>query len=113
METIKIKTQEELNSILEKEKDRLVLLKFQTQWCWPCKMYGENIKNLPSEISDKLLLLEVDADEDDALDLVVSHDVRNVPVSIFYYDNKEVEKVSGLLTLDNLTKKIKKILKTL
>lgn len=73
------------------------ILKFYAEWCGPCKVVGQNLKNanLPIRIED----LDVEDNED----LVLGYRVRSVPTTILI-DNEgnEVKRWLGIFNVDEL-----------
>ena len=73
------------------------ILKFYAEWCGPCKVVGQNLKNanLPIRIED----LDVEDNED----LVLGYRVRSVPTTILI-DNEgnEVQRWLGIFNVDEL-----------
>ena len=105
----KIKSKEELNKILNENFNKIVLLKFQAVWCGPCKVYKNNIEQLPNEIWNNLVVAEADVDETELL--TSEYNVRNIPYTIFFKNSKEIERFAGLMTTDSLITKIKNMIK--
>lgn len=73
------------------------VLKFYAEWCGPCKVVGQNLKNanLPIRIED----LDVEDNEG----LVLGYRVRSVPTTILI-DNEgnEVKRWLGIFNVDEL-----------
>ncbi|CAG8829409.1 7226_t:CDS:2, partial [Racocetra persica] len=59
----------DLDTFLQKNHDKLVLVKFSTTWCPPCRVLQKNIQELMAELEKSaapkkdLLVLEVDAEK--------------------------------------------------
>ncbi|MFC7525113.1 thioredoxin domain-containing protein [Parapedobacter sp. GCM10030251] len=47
--------------------DKLVLVDFYADWCEPCKKMEPFLKKIASEMADKLILVRIDADENQQL----------------------------------------------
>lgn len=77
------------------------ILKFYAEWCGPCKVVGQNLKNanLPIPIT------EVDVEDND--DLVLQYGVRSVPVVILVDDNgNEIRRWVGIFNVNELKETI-------
>ena len=103
----KIKTEQELNDILDNAGKKVVLLKFSANWCGPCRVYGQNLENLSEKIWDKLIVAEVDVDE--ATDMSLKYNIRNIPNSLFFIDKNLKENNVGLLTIHEIEETVERI----
>lgn len=81
------------------------ILKFWANWCSPCKVQGELLKNfniVPVESID----IEKAANQD----LVIKYDIRNLPTLIVVDSSgKELKRFSGVTTLEKLEEEVKNI----
>lgn len=104
-EILKIKNVNELDKLIT--KNGRVVLKAGADWCGPCKVLENTLKNLDkNEITDTVIA-EFDVDEAD--DIVQRLGIRNIPVLFFYKDGEENDKVIGNVTANNIYAKIKKL----
>ena len=70
------------------------LLKFYAEWCGPCKMQSQIIKNA----GDKIKTPIENVDIDNNIMMTVEHQVRSVPTLVLLDDDgKEVKRKVGLL----------------
>ncbi len=94
--------QEILNS------NQLVILKFSSPGCGPCKKLSQNLsqalENLPALHP---LLLEIDITQN--LSLAQQYMIFSVPVLIFFKEGKELKRINGLTGRDELISELKKI----
>lgn len=77
------------------------ILKFYAEWCGPCKVVGQNLKNanLPIPIT------EVNVEDND--DLVLQYSVRSVPVVILVDGNgNEIRRWVGIFNVNELKETI-------
>lgn len=94
---------------LEKEKlSDLVskgvhLVDFYAPWCGPCKMMEGVLENIDSKIN----IIKVNIDEHDVL--AAENNVFSVPSLIFIKDGKEVKRLIGYTSEDELVKVINDI----
>ena len=76
---------------------QVVLLDFYAEWCGPCKAVAPLLPTLESEFGIKVVKVDVDQRQDDA----VSFGVRAVPTFVLLRDGAEVARQVGgnLVTL--------------
>ena len=72
------------------------ILKFSASWCQPCKMLAKNLETAQLSVPVE----EVDIDE--MTDMSVEYKIRGVPTLVMLEDGKEVKRVSGVKSVDEL-----------
>lgn len=77
-----------------------VIVDFYADWCGPCKMMG----NILEEAKD-LNVLKVNVD--DYPSIATKYGVMSIPTLIKFSNGKEVKKVIGLRTLDEIIQEFK------
>lgn len=89
----KITSEEEF----EKEiKEGNLIVDFSATWCGPCRMMEPVLK----ELSSKIKILKVDIDELEVLTRKLG--IMSVPTMIIYKDGKEVKKLVGYHSLEEM-----------
>ena len=79
-----------------------ILVDFYADWCGPCKMLGEVLENVDSDIE----CLKVNVDEHNAL--AQKYGVMSIPTVIVFDNNKEIKKNIGFMDEDELKEFIEK-----
>ena len=75
------------------------LLKFYAEWCQPCKMLSQVIKNA----GDKITVPVEDVDIDNNLMMSVDFKVRSVPTLVLVDDSgKEIKREVGMMNEQKL-----------
>lgn len=82
-----------------------VIVKFGADWCGPCRLLEKNIVNL-DETKFDVSFGEVNVDDDFADEITSSLGIRNIPVTIFFKDGKEIKRLVGLKTVQDLYNEI-------
>jgi len=67
--------------------DKFVLVDFYAPWCVPCKKMKPNLDELGEQMKDKLILLRIDADENQSLFSQLK--LKTLP-TILLYKNKNL-----------------------
>ena len=67
------------------------ILKFSATWCGPCRVLSSILKDVEG-------ITNVDIDHQK--DLAIKHNVRSVPTMIFLKDGEQVERTTGVITLN-------------
>ena len=84
--------------------DKPVLVDFFADWCGPCKMQGPIIDEVATEIGDKAKVGKIDIDKNQ--EIAQKYGVMSIPTLIIFKDGKEVEKMVGVQTKDDLIEKL-------
>ena len=78
-----LEKEEEFDSFLRNSQDKLLLVKFFTIWCSPCRELQENIETLLTE-KKNLEVLKVDADKFPGLAQRPEFNIFSVPAVFLY-----------------------------
>lgn len=81
------------NSIIDSETP--VLIDFYADWCGPCKTLAPILKDVKSELKDKIKIVKIDVDKNQSL--ASQYQVRGVPTMILFKKEKLVWRQSGVL----------------
>lgn len=82
------------------------LLDFWAEWCGPCKFMEPIMDELEKELAGKITVEKINVDEKP--DLAAKFGVMSIPTYIITKDDKEVERIIGATSKDNLLKVISK-----
>lgn len=82
------------------------LLDFWATWCGPCKFMAPIIEELEKDLSGKVEVQKIDVDEQQ--DLAAKYQVMSIPTYIIEKDGKEVERIIGATTKENILSVLKK-----
>ena len=88
----------------EKEiEEGKVLVDFFATWCGPCKMLGFVLEKFESK--NDLPILKVDVDENDKL--ASEYKIFSVPTLILFENGKEIKRISGFMSEEELESWVK------
>ncbi|CFW93453.1 putative Thioredoxin [endosymbiont DhMRE of Dentiscutata heterogama] len=105
---VKLVKEVDLDTFLQKNHDKLVLVKFSTAWCPPCQVLQKNIGELLTELEKtaapkkELLVLEVDAEKFPQLAQRTQFRVSSVPTIFLFHQGRMIKKGSGSLSVQQL-----------
>ena len=92
-----IRTEEELEVVLEEAGDTLVVVDFFAEWCGPCKKIAPAIEELASKqmqrSKPKVLFYKVDVDQ--ARELAAASGVKSMPTLQFFRKGVKVHEIIG------------------
>ncbi len=82
-----------------------VVIDFWAEWCGPCKQFGGIFDEVAKEMKDKAGFGKVNIDE--GSDLAQRFQVMTVPTILFFKDGEQVDRVSGGMSAEELSEKVK------
>jgi len=81
-----------------------MILYFTADWCNPCKKTKPIVEELNREqIMAKFFIVDVDSE----IDMTQDFEVRSIPTFVVMKDNKEIHRVTGAQTRQQLEELIK------
>ncbi len=86
----------------------LALVDFWAEWCGPCRMMGPIIDDLAKEFDGQMKIGKVNVDE--AQKLAIKYSVMSIPTLILFKDGQSVDQSVGVVSKDQLVKKINELL---
>jgi thioredoxin 1 len=79
---------------------RPVIVDFHALWCGPCKMQSPILKELASELGDRVKVIKIDVDQNNAI--ASQYQIQSVPTLIVFKNGKQVWRQSGVVSKANL-----------
>ena len=84
------------NKIIQSETP--VLIDFYADWCAPCKMMTPILKDIKSELGDRLKVVKIDVDNNNAI--AGKFQIRGVPTMMLFKEGQVLWRQSGVLPKD-------------
>src|SRR3989344_6086429 len=85
-----------------------VLVDFWAPWCGLCRLVGPVLDKISSEYTTKLIFSKLNVD--DSQEIAAKFDVRGIPCMIIFKDGKEIDRIIGAYSEQQLRSKIDIIL---
>ena len=85
--------------------DKVVVMDFFATWCGPCKMLTPIFESLSQEMGEEVDFAKVDIDR--SLEVAQEYKIVSVPTMIIFKNGKEVQRIVGFVTKEQIKSKIK------
>lgn len=79
-----------------------VLVDFFAEWCGPCKTMSPILKQVKDMQGDKVRIIKVDVDKNNAL--AMQYSIQSVPTLMIFKKGKQVWRQSGVINAGELNK---------
>ncbi|MBN2808120.1 MAG: thioredoxin [Deltaproteobacteria bacterium] len=99
-------TDESFAKLLE-NSELPVLIDFFATWCGPCTAIAPILDEFAGENSDKLKVVKLNVDENPKTP--AQFGVRGIPTLILFNQGKEIDKIVGMTSKDNLEKMLARV----
>ena len=99
-------SEQEYESIVEENKNKIIVVKFSANWCKPCKRLKPFLERIVST-KDDLILLDIDVDENE--ELCLQHNVKKLPHCQIKYRSYQSEVITGYKP-DILLKQLREVI---
>ena len=100
-------TNQEFDEVIN-NSHKLVVVDFFADWCMPCLMLSPIIEELADNMKEVKF---VKINKEDNQELTEKFGVKSIPCLIIFKDGKEVDRIVGSKTGEEIEDKIKELLK--
>lgn len=77
-----------------------VLVDFYADWCAPCKMMPPILKQLKSEMGDRIIIIKIDTEKNPAV--AIRYQVRGIPNLTLFRNGKVIWQQAGVIQAPQL-----------
>lgn len=79
---------------------RPVVVDFHALWCSPCKMQTPILKEVATELGDRIKVIKIDVDQNN--EIASKYNIQSVPTLIIFKNGKQVWRQSGVVSKSQL-----------
>lgn len=79
-----------------------VIVDFFAEWCGPCKTMSPILKQVKDMQGDKVRIIKVDVDKNNAL--AMQYSIQSVPTLMIFKNGKQMWRQSGVINAGELNK---------
>lgn len=91
-----------------KNTNKLILIDFWAAWCNPCQILAPIIEELDQEYKDRVIITKVNVDNNQ--NIAQKYEIRSIPTLLFFKHGKLLDTVVGVLTKEQIKKKINNLI---
>lgn len=84
--------------------DTPVLLDFYADWCGPCQTLSPILKEIATEMGDKVRILKIDVDKNQAI--AGQYNISGIPTMVLFKAGKQIWRTSGVLPKSQIIEQI-------
>lgn len=97
-----------IEKVIEKSKDKLVLVDFWAPWCNPCKQLTPILEESIRSLKGKVKLIKINIDENQGIAQQLK--IQSVPTVLAFFDGKPINGFAGLKNSSEVNAFLKEIL---
>jgi thioredoxin 1 len=82
------------------QENRPVVVDFHALWCSPCKIQSPILKEIASELGDRIKIIKIDVDQNN--EIASKYNIQSVPTLIIFKNGKQLWRQSGVVSKSEL-----------
>jgi thioredoxin 1 len=79
---------------------RPVVVDFHALWCSPCKMQSPILKEIATDLGDKIKVIKIDVDQNS--EIASQYNIQSVPTLIIFKNGNLIWRQSGVVSKNQL-----------
>jgi len=94
----------QLTRAIEKT-DELLVVDFWATWCGPCQQFAPTFKQAASQLEPNARFIKIETEAEQTIS--AKYSIRSIPTLVMFKNGQEIDRVSGALSIKDLTHWIK------
>ena len=94
----------QLTRAIEKT-DELLVVDFWATWCGPCQQFAPTFKQAASQLETNARFIKIETEAEQTIS--AKYSIRSIPTLMMFKNGQEIDRVSGALSIKDLTHWIK------
>ena len=94
-EILHIDTLGQFNEMVEKYKDKIIVIDFWAEWCGPCKMFGPVFERVQKEWRDRFVFVKINTEVN--AEVAGGLGIMSIPNIMFIKDKKKIHEQPGAM----------------
>ncbi len=90
--------------------EQLAVIDFWADWCGPCHQMSPHIGFLAEEYAGRIVVAKLDVDENPTIP--ARYHILGIPTVIFFQNGEVVDRHTGVLTIDGLSERVDRLLRS-
>lgn len=107
VKVIELKWENSLQTYLN-QKDKIIILDFWAEWCWPCRVLWPVLHKI-AELNDDIIVLKASVEEVENQELTSKFWVNSIPQVNIFYNWELKDQFIWSLPFDKISDKIQTI----
>ena len=102
---IKFKDSDLLTVDLTNKKGNIMIINFWATWCGPCQQFAPTFKQAASQLEPNARFIKIETEAEQTIS--AKYSIRSIPTLVMFKNGQEIDRVSGALSIKDLTHWIK------